>query len=240
MYIVTKQNYIVVMRWTGDIVEQFSLSDINFLDSPTSIFAALQDIPGIAESQNSSQPTEESQKTDTNNINRLPNLPPGSIAQFTYSDAIHTFSFVLCNGAILVMQAKTTGGPLSTRLRGYILSSPSGGGGKGVCVAVNACHRLVAVGCDGGDVRLYKIPHLFVHSSVVSSENHQQQSPPQKQQENSRDPTYSPRSEPSSAPKIGSARVFTLIHWGIKGDDTGPVSIVAWTRCVQFQIYQYI
>jgi hypothetical protein len=240
LYLVTKNNYIVVMRWTGDIAEQFSISDVIFLDSANAISAALRDMT-VMNGDNSDK-----KHCIDGTPMKLPQLPPDSIIQFTYAPTIHTFCLVLSNGSVVIMQAKPTTAPLVTRLRAYFLTcyANSSGGGKAVCASLNACHRLVAVGCDSGDVRLYKIPQLFLHTSVstslLSNSQQLQSIPPQQKlqppQPETSEQAQPQRIEPQGAPKIGPARVFTLLHWGIKGDDTGPVAIVTWTRYVSYNI----
>ena len=234
LYLVTKNNYIVVMRWTGDIAEQFSISDVVFLDPPTAISSALHGIPLMNGDDHNKEPSTNGTPA------KLPQLPPESIIQFTYAPTIHTFCLVLSNGSVVVMQAKPTTAALATRLHAYFLPSPlHGSGSKAVCASLNACHRLAAIGCDGGEVRLYKLPQLFLHTSVASSnllpKSQQPQSvPPQQKlhpsQPETSEQTRAQRTELQGPPKIGPARVFTLLHWGIRGDDTGPVTIVSWTR----------
>lgn len=194
LYLVTKNNCIVVMQWTGDIAEQFSLSDVIFLDSSSTINSALSDMPLTnGDDQNLGH-------TVDGSLSKLPQLPPESIIQFTYAPAIHTFCLVLSNGSVVIMQAKPTMAPLATRLRAYFLSFPtqsSGNGGKAVCASLNASHRLAAIGCDGGDVRLYKIPQLFLHASISSSNLLPKSQPQQKLQSSQHE-----RSEQTHAQRI--------------------------------------
>jgi hypothetical protein len=120
LYLVTKDNYIVVMRWTGDIAEQFSISDIAFLDSPPTISSSLHDI-----NLSNGDSLNKGSSRDGTSLAKLPQLPPDSIKHFTYAPAIHTFCLVLSNGSVVIMQAKASTAPLATRLRAYFLTFPS-------------------------------------------------------------------------------------------------------------------
>eukprot|EP00026_Physarum_polycephalum_P000645 Phypoly_transcript_00646.p1 GENE.Phypoly_transcript_00646~~Phypoly_transcript_00646.p1 ORF type:complete len:1381 (+),score=130.82 Phypoly_transcript_00646:71-4213(+) len=245
LYLVTKNNYIVVMHWTGDIAEQFSISDVVFLDPPTTISSALQGI-NLANGDGANKRF----SRDDTHPTKLPQLPPDSIIHFTYASAIHTFCLVLSNGSVVIMQAKPTSSPSTTtfheRLCAYFLCFPSSLSpssscsttrtGFAVCAALNAPHHLVAIGCDSGEVRLYKIPQLFLPASVsseITSTTLLQHNQYQLRHTDLQTQPHPPHILPHTIitpPKIAPCRVFTLLHWGIKGEDTGPVAIVQWTR----------
>ncbi len=257
MYIATKNNFIVIMRWTGEVIEQFSLSDIAFVEIPSYIHQALfphengSDNGGDNGCDNGYKKSDKGEEQST----KLPPLPPDSIRQFTFAPAIHTFCIVLANGHVIAMQANPKGpqaSPLLPRLRAYFLplsspypttSSPTlsllQSQTKGVCVALNAHHRLVAVGCETGEVRLFKLPQLFLRSSVSGTSKQQPQLQHVQQPQLLQQSQQLPQSQSHITPKM-VGRVLTLLHWGIKGEDTGPVSVVAWTRCANFFLWHFV